>query len=149
MQKAACALIVSALIGCGQSLDNHREAPTQFTNSSKIAVSAESLVNCDQIKRPLNPSEKPSRGEKELDKHFRLAFYYESAGNFDSAIEHYRAAENLAICDCDRAHALAGIMAAAEAKEIFQQEGINAKPTQYFWGRLQDLTQDLPCVDVQ
>ncbi len=50
--------------------------------------------------------------------------------------------------DCDRLHAEAGGTAAKEAKDLWEKEGMAARPTQYFWGRLQQSTQTLPCVKI-
>ena len=104
---------------------------------------------CLNIRRPLNPSATPQRSETVLDRHFRLAYNAEVAGDFDTAIINYRKAAKLATCDCDRLYAQAGEQAAKEAKALFKAEGEASKPTQFFWGRLQELTKSLPCVTVE
>jgi hypothetical protein len=78
-----------------------------------------------------------------------LAFNQEVVGNFTDAITYYQKVANLAECECDRQHALAGKQAAEESQNLLEKEGIESKPTQFFWGRLQELTENLPCVQVQ
>ncbi|MEM6611857.1 MAG: hypothetical protein AAF652_06300 [Cyanobacteria bacterium P01_C01_bin.72] len=104
--------------------------------------------DCNTLKRVLNPPEQPALSESELDKYFRLAFASETAGDFEQAIFYYREAAKLSNCDCDTLHAEAGEQAAKEAQELFEQAGMDAQPTQLFWGRLQQLTEDLPCVEI-
>jgi hypothetical protein len=97
--------------------------------------------------RPLNPEPNPEPNETELDRYFRLAFEEETSGNFQAAISYYEKAANLADCDCDRQHALFGKQAAEEAQQLLETEGIKSRPTQFFWGRLQELTENLPCIE--
>lgn len=118
--------------------------------SSSVELLKEEVIQlCSEIKRSLNPSSEQNSSENELDKHFRLAFDYETAGDFEQSIFHYRKAAQLSDCDCDRLHAEAGEEAAREARELLTKGGLAARPTQFFWGRLQELTQSLPCVEVR
>lgn len=118
-------------------------------NSDNIKLNKDVIQDCTNLTRPLNPSETPSNPESELNRQFRLAFSAEIAGEFDEAILHYRKAAELSNCECDRLHAKAGETAAKEAKDLLAKEGIAIKPTQFFWGRIQQLTQTLPCVEVR
>ena|GEM_PF-2250903 len=102
--------------------------------------------SCLNVRRPLNPDSTPQPPETSLDRYFRLAYDAETEGNFDTAIANYRNAVKAATCACDRSHALAGEQAAREAKALFQKEGSASKPTQFFWNRLQELTNPLSCV---
>ncbi len=112
-------------------------------------VSLKRSFNFVRISKDLSiPSSEPTSSESELDRHFRLAFDYETAGDFEKAIFHYQNAAQLSQCDCDRLHAQAGEKAAKEAQDLWEKEGMAAKPTQYFWGRLQQLTETLPCVEI-
>lgn len=97
--------------------------------------------------RPLNPDSTPQPNETELDRYFRLAFEEETSGKFQAAISYYEKAANLAYCDCDHQHALFGKQAAEEAQQLLQTEGMESRPTQFFWGRLQELTENLPCIE--
>ena len=101
------------------------------------------------ISRPLNPDPEPQPNETVLDRYFRLAFTQEVSGNFTKAIDYYQQAANLSQCECDRRHALAGKQAAEESQNLLEKEGIESKPTQFFWVRLQELTENLPCVQVK
>jgi hypothetical protein len=69
--------------------------------------------------------------------------------NLSGAIAFYQKAFDIATCRCDQQHALAGKKAAQEAQNLINRYGLESKPTQYFWGRLQELTQSLPCVQIQ
>lgn len=112
-------------------------------------VATFSSNSCDNYTRFLNPDEEPKPQEIELDRYFRIAFNKEIEGDFEEAIAYYQKAFQLASCGCDRQHALAGKRAAAEAQELVARYGWESKPTQYFWARLQELTQSLPCVQIQ
>ena len=101
---------------------------------------------CLNIRRPLNPGSTPQPSETDLERYFRLAYDAETEGDFGTAIANYRKAAELASCECDRLHAKAGEQAAQEAQELLATERATSKPTQFFWGRLQELTRSLPCV---
>ena len=125
------------------------------SNSEQQSASSESQVSpssqddsCLNNQRLLNPDAEPQPSETELDRYFRLAFNAETEGNFDEAITDYQKAAEIATCECDKQHALAGKQAAEEAKNLFVKYGIASKPTQFFWNRLQELTESLPCVHV-
>lgn len=120
-----------------------------FSTDQEIELNEGSSQDCKNFKRVINPAEESISSETELDRHFRLAFSYETAAEFDQAILHYQQAAKLSTCDCDRLHAEAGERAAKETKKLFEKEGMKAKPTQFFWGRLQELTQTLPCVEIE
>ncbi len=96
--------------------------------------------------RPLNPSNTPNPSESTVDRYFRIAFDAEVSGDFDTAIINYRKAADAASDNCDQQHALSGVQAAREAKDLLRNHGWQSRPTQYFWGRLQELTASLPCV---
>lgn len=132
------------LMGCG--LPNSEQFPVSEPSQ---AVPTFSPNSCDNSTRLLNPNEDPKPQETELDRYFRLAFQAEAAGNFPEAIAYYQKAYDLAPCECDQQHALAGKQAAEEAQSLGDRYGAASKPTQYFWGRLQELTQTLPCVQIQ
>jgi hypothetical protein len=106
-------------------------------------------TSCDNTSRPLNPELNPQKLETELDRYFRIAYNAETEEDFDTAIINYHRAFESANCECDRSHAQAGEQAAKEAKELFKKEGIASKPTQFFWNRLQQLTQSLSCITIQ
>ena len=112
---------------------------------TSATISESSQTPCLNTRRPLNPDSTPQPSETDLDRYFRLAYNAETEGNFDTAIANYQKAAELASCECDRAHAQAGKLAAQEAQKL-ATEGAASKPTQYFWGRLQELTRSLPCV---
>ncbi|MGB5596055.1 MAG: hypothetical protein WBM32_10380 [Crocosphaera sp.] len=144
MLKTLTILIALAVTSCNLLSYQDYEGASSPGNS----LFEEVIQLCTDIKRPLNPSSEPTSSESELDRHFRLAFDYETAGDFDLAIFHYQNAAQLSQCDCDRLHAQAGEKAAKEAQDLWEKEGMAAKPTQYFWGRLQQLTETLPCVEI-
>jgi hypothetical protein len=106
-------------------------------------------ISCDNISRPLNPELNHQKLETELDRYFRIAYNAETEEDFDTAIINYNRAFESATCECDRSHAQAGKQAAIEAKDLFKKEGIASKPTQFFWNRLQELTQSLSCITIQ
>lgn len=125
------------------------------SNSEQQPALSESRVSsssqddsCLNNSRLLNPDAEAQPSETELDRYFRLAFNAETEGIFDKAITYYQKAAEIATCECDKQHALAGKQAAEEAKNLFVKYGIASKPTQFFWSRLQELTESLPCVDV-
>ena len=124
------------------------------SNSEQQPASSESQVrlssdnSCLNNPRLLNPDVEPQPSETELDRYFRLAFNAETEGNFDEAINYYQKAAEIATCECDKQHAIAGKQAAEEAKNLSVKYGIASKPTQFFWNRLQELTESLPCVHV-
>jgi hypothetical protein len=124
-----------------------RYGQTQTSDANSGIAKLENT--CLKIRRPLNPSATPQHSETNLDRTFRLAYNAEVEGDFDTAIINYRRATKLATCDCDRLHAQAGEQAAKEAKALLKTEGEASKPTQFFWGRLQELTKSLSCVIVQ
>ena len=142
LQLASCGLLIS------REQTNLRSDNIESVDSPSEELTQEANPDCDTLKRPLNPSEQPALSESELDKYFRLAFAYETAANFDQAIFYYGEAAKLSDCECDTLHAEAGQQAAKEAQELLQQAGMSAKPTQFFWGRLQQLTEDFPCVEI-
>lgn len=111
-----------------------------------VTIETDRQNSCQNLKRPLNPNTQVQPSETDLDRYFRVAFNAETAGNFDAAIQNYQKATELANCECDRQHAVAGKQAAEEAKNLSLKQGAASKPTQYFWGRLQELTQSLSCV---
>jgi hypothetical protein len=128
-----------------QNQHSYRQAQASGANSR----TSKPKDPCLNIRRPLNPPATPQRAETLLDRYFRLAYNAEVAGDFDTAIINYRQAVRLATCNCDRLHAQAGEQAAKEAKALLKTEGEASKPTQFFWGRLQELTKPLSCVTVQ
>ena len=150
MLKRLIILIALVVTSCNllSDRDNGDASSSVDLQSLNSGQTEEVIKPCTEIKRPLNPDSEPNASESELDKHFRLAFDYETAGNFERAIFHYHKAAQLSQCDCDRLHAEAGVTAAKEAKDLWEKEGMAARPTQYFWGRLQQLTQTLPCVKI-
>lgn len=125
----------------------NREQFSAFEFSQPAPTDSPSL--CNSSTRILNPSEDRKPEESELDRYFRLAFQAETAANFSEAIDYYQKAYDLAPCECDQQHALAGRKAAEEAQDIGNRYGAESKPTQYFWERLQKVTQALPCVKIQ
>ena len=125
----------------GQS--QHPYSQTQANGTNRTLKIKDPCIN---IRRLLNPSATPQPSETVLDRYFRLAYNAEVTGDFDTAIINYRRAAKLATCDCDRLHAQAGEQAAKEAKALLKTEGEASKPTQFFWGRLQELTKSLSCV---
>lgn len=141
-------LVTSCNLVSSIERENLRNDNTESIDSQQEKLSQEENPDCNTLKRALNPPEQPALSESELDKYFRLAFSSETAGNFDKAIFYYREAAKLTNCDCDTLHAEAGEQAAKEAKELYEQAGMDAKPTQLFWGRLQQLTENLPCVEI-
>lgn len=120
-----------------------RNSTSELINPSPILTPSCALI------RPLNPDGEPRSRETDLDRYFRLAFEREVAGNFPEAISYYQKAADNSTCECERKHALAGKQAAQEAQDLVNRHGMTSKPTQYFWGRLQELTQSLPCVQTQ
>lgn len=110
-------------------------------NTPKTSDS-DSKEPCFNIRRPLNPESNPNSSETDLDRYFRLAYNAETGGEFEGSIKYYRKASDLATCECDRAHAKAGQQAATEASKL----PASSRPTQFFWGRLQELTKSLSCV---
>lgn len=114
--------------------------------ATAIALTIGLSTTTQAFARPLNPSNTPNSSESTVDSYFRIAFNAEGSGDFDTAIINYRKAANAADNDCDQRHALAGVQAAQEAKDLLKKHGWQSKPTQYFWGRLQELTASLPCV---
>jgi len=125
------------------SQSQHLYSQTQANGTNRTSKSKDPCLN---IRRPLNPSATPQRSEAVLDRYFRFAYNAEVAGDFNTAIINYRRAAKQATCDCDRLHAQAGEQAAKEAKVLLKTEGEASKPTQFFWGRLQELTKSLSCV---
>lgn len=146
----ACILLLLTSCNLVSSIkrENLRSNNIEFINSQQKKPNQKGNPDCNILKRSLNPPEQPALSESELDKYFRLAFSSETAGNFDKAISYYREAAKLSNCDCDILHAEAGEQAAKEAKELFKQGAMDAQPTQFFWGRLQQLTENLPCVEI-
>jgi hypothetical protein len=136
-------IFLGLLSGCVVSFPEQ-----SFNPSSQPINSSSSLTQSCNTKRLLNPDSESQPNETELDRYFRLAFNQEVAGNFTDAITYYQKAANLAECECDRQHALAGKQAAEEAKGLMENEGMGSLPTQFFWGRLQELTENLPCVQL-
>lgn len=139
--------------GQGQTSASKSNPANQIPNPDRQSETSGIRINespqkepCLNIHRPLNPDSTPQLSETALDRYFRLAYNAETEGNFDISIMNYRKAAELANCECDRLHARAGEQAANEAKELLKTEGITSRPTQFFWGRLQELTQSLTCV---
>jgi tetratricopeptide (TPR) repeat protein len=153
MLRELCVLIVFLATSCGLSSPRvDKVVPTlsrPFTNSSKSESSKELIQNCKNLIRYLNPNTWLASNKNDLDRYFYLAYSNETKGDFDKAILNYRKAAELSDCDCDRLHAEAGEKAAKEAKELFKAKGMTARPTQFFWGRIQKLTHTLPCVTQQ
>jgi len=135
-----------------KSIELEMVTSSNFEQQSTSSESQLSLSSQDDLclNNPglLNPDAEHQRSETELDRYFRLAFNAETEGNFDEAITYYQKAAEIATCECDKQHALAGKQAAEEAMNLFVKYGIASKPTQYFWSRLQELTESLPCVHV-
>jgi hypothetical protein len=146
--RALVFLLLAVAIASSSSAGEAGAGQQALDGSSAPAQQA-----CARWQRPLNPTAAPPLGggspEPALDRHFRLAFERETAGDFRAAIEHYRRAAALARCDCERAHAQAGVTAAEEAAALLEEAGMAARPTQRFWARLQQLTEGLACVRVQ
>jgi hypothetical protein len=134
-------VIIGTLAGCAFN----PKAPPSITSTPSEQLSKSDL-SCLDHPRLLNPNTKPQTSETELDRYFRLAFDAETEGNFTGAINFYQKASEIATCACDRQHASAGKQAANEAQNLIKKEGAASKPTQFFWGRLQALTQSLPCI---
>lgn len=132
------------LMGCGLPDNNQL---SESTPSQPVTIASPNF--CDNLARFINPDEQPKPQETELDRYFRLAFNEEVEGNFQKSLTYYQKAFDLATCDCDQKHALAGKKAVEETQVLVNRYGIESKPTQYFWGRLQELTQNLPCVQIQ
>jgi hypothetical protein len=114
-----------------------------------VFVTLNQQTSCDNIHRSLNPELNAQKPETDLDRYFRIAYNAETEEDFDTAIINYHRAFESATCDCDKSHAQAGEQAANEAQELLKKEGIASKPTQFFWSRLQELTQSLSCVTTQ
>ena len=132
------------LMGCG--LPDKEQLPASSPSQTIPNISSNS---CDDFSRFLNPDEEPKPQETALDRYFHLAFSSEVEGKFTEAIAFYQKAFDIATCRCDQQHALAGKKAAQEAQDLVNRYGLESKPTQYFWGRLQELTQSLPCFQIQ
>ncbi len=137
--------------GQGKTSVSKGNSTNQIPSSDRQSKTSDTILSKSTQKapcplRPLNPNSTPKPSETDLDRYFRLAYDAETEGNFDVAIVNYRKAAELATCECERSHANAGEQAAKEAKELFKAEGSASKPTQFFWFRLQELTQLLPCV---
>jgi hypothetical protein len=128
--------------------------PPSCTVDQAAPTAMETAAACEQWPRPLNPSDqspedRPDGPASALDRQFYLGYERATAGDFAAAIGHYRRAAELARCDCERAHADAGVQAAEEAAALLDKDGMAARPTQLFWARLRELTQGLPCVRIQ
>lgn len=141
--------LISNRVHASPLLSEGQSSPQTIQISPLNPIITQQKDSCLKIRRPLNPSTQPQPSETVLDRYFRIAYNAEVAGDFDTAIINYRRAANLATCDCDRLHAQAGEKAAQEAKALLKTEGEKSQPTQFFWGRLQELTKFLPCVVVQ
>ncbi len=129
---------------------NKASEPAGTESPTPSKTESQQVQPCPSAKRPLNPSPSSSGSESELDRYFRQAYFDANAGDFTKAIANYtKAAELSAACECDRQHAEAGEKAAREAEDVLKKGGMAAKPTQFFWGRLQELAQKLPCVIVR
>lgn len=133
-------MVIGILAGCMLS---------SLDQPLKLEPETRTFPQSCEASRFLNPDPEPRPNETELDRYFRLAFTQEVSGNFTKAIDYYQQAANLSQCECDRQHALAGKQAAEESQNLLEKEGIESKPTQFFWGRLQELTENLPCVQVK
>jgi hypothetical protein len=106
-------------------------------------------ASAKEARRPLNPGPGISGENKSSDRAFRIAFEAANAGDFDTAVINYGRA-SLAVRDpCDKAHALSGQVAAMEAKALPRSAGGQSNRSQFFWIRIQELTQGLPCVWVR
>jgi hypothetical protein len=145
MKVQVLSLTIAVLLG-GCLISFPQQSPD--VSSESINPSPVLPHSCETI-RFLNPDPQPQPQEPELDQYFRLAFEREVAGNFREAISYYQKAADNSTCECERKHALAGKQAAQEAQDLVNRHGMTSKPTQYFWGRLQELTQSLPCVQTQ
>lgn len=122
-------------------------SPSRTSGLSSSKLKQEDL--CLKNRRPLNPQSIPLASENALDRYFRLAYDTETEGNFDASITYYHKAAELSTCACDRSHARAGEQAAKEAKNLLKTDGFAGKPTQFFWNRLQELTESLSCVTIR
>lgn len=154
MLKKLAVLIVLLTTSCNLIFPKNQKAVSDnkaihSSNSVKKELRLEVTLNCNNLTRLLNPASAPPSLKSDLDRFFYLAYDHETKGDFDEAILNYRKASKLSNCECDRLHAEAGVKAAIEAKKLFEEKGTSAKPTQFFWGRLQSLTQGLPCLKVK
>jgi hypothetical protein len=118
-------------------------------DSGETENELETGQTCTGLIRYLNPAADQPSGETELDHHFRLAYLSAIEADFEQSILNYQQAAQLTDCDCDRLHAEAGKIAARESENLLEQEGMASKPTQFFWIRLQELTNTLPCVEIR
>jgi hypothetical protein len=137
------------LSACGLTEAQNQKGVSSSSSQQPPALQDSLSDSCTNERRLLNPDIEAKPSETDLDRYFRLAFNAETEGKFDKAIAHYQKVTEIAKCECDRKHALAGKQAAREAKDLLDRYGIASKPTQYFWGRLQELTEALPCVRIQ
>jgi hypothetical protein len=137
------------------TLDNtdnsHNEKLYEQNNETtkSIFIASPPPTSCDNLRRPLNPEINTQKLETEIDRYFRIAYNAATENDFDTAIINYHRAFESATCECDQSHSQAGEQAAKEAKELLKKQGIASKPTQFFWSRLQELTQSLSCVTTQ
>lgn len=138
----SCCLAL-CLSGCG------RDATGPATATADGSGQAPGDASCEQLVRPLNPADGGKATETALDRRFREAYNRETAGDFEQAERLYREAATLAACPCDKAHAEAGARAAAEAAALSREPDPGLPPTQFFWSRLQQLTETLPCVAIE
>jgi hypothetical protein len=147
----SCVVIVDSAQGkTSLSPDSQSQHPYIQTQARGVnSRTSKPKDPCFNIRRPLNPSAAPQRSETVLDRYFRFAYNAEVAEDFNTAIINYSKAAKQTTCDCERSYAQAGEQAAKEAKTLLKTEGEASKPTQFFWGRLQELTKSLSCVNTQ
>lgn len=105
-------------------------------------------ASCLILKRPLNPPRQVPQNETLPSRYFRLAYNYAIEADFNNAIWSYRQASKYSICKCDNLHAQAGERAANEAR-LAHRMSSNSRATQLFWNKLQDLTEELECVNIR
>ncbi|WP_373526270.1 hypothetical protein [Nostoc sp.] len=137
------------LNACELAKTQDQDFPLPNPSQQSSASQESSSDACSNVKRLLNPDAELTSSETELDRYFRLAFDAETEGHFEEASSFYQKAAEIATCECDQQHALAGKQAAQEAKDLVSHQGMASKPTQFFWARLQELTRSLPCVQIQ
>lgn len=147
----ACNFVASGEQGRTSTSKGNSATQIQSQSSDKQSETSDTIISESTQKtscplRPLNPDLTGKPGETKLDRYFRIAYDAATVESFDVAIINYRRAVALTTCECERSHAKAGEQAAIEAKERLKTEGTASKPTQFFWIRLQELTNSLPCV---
>ncbi len=147
---AVIVLLATSCSSFNSEPQNKASEPVGIESPHPSGTESQQVQPCPVAKRPLNPAPTLSGSESELDTNFRQAYTSANAGDFTKAIANYTKAAELSVaCECDRKHAEAGKKAAREAEAVLNKGGMAAKPTQFFWGRLQELTQTLPCIEIR